>query len=118
MIFACRQLFPRKGIRFLIEAAAKLKPRFPDLKVVVAGDGFERPDLIKLAESLGIATDVTFLGWVPNSRVAAVLPRRRGIGHPLARGGIRHPGGRGDGLRDPGRGQRRGRACRRSSSTA
>ena len=29
MIFACRQLFPRKGIRFLIEAAAKLKPRFP-----------------------------------------------------------------------------------------
>src|SRR3954452_4518664 len=41
MIFACRQLFPRKGIRFLIEAAAKLRPRFPDLKLVLAGDGFE-----------------------------------------------------------------------------
>ena len=49
MIFACRQLFPRKGIRFLIEAAARIKPRFPALKVVIAGDGFERPDLVRLA---------------------------------------------------------------------
>jgi glycosyltransferase involved in cell wall biosynthesis len=93
MIFACRQLFPRKGIRFLIEAAAQLKPRFPDLKVVVAGDGFERPDLIALAERLGIARDVTFLGWVPNSelpqyyRAAAlsVIPSlEEGFGIPAA----------------------------------
>ena len=33
MIFACRQLFPRKGIRFLIEAAALLEPAFPDLQL-------------------------------------------------------------------------------------
>ena len=93
MIFACRQLFPRKGIRFLIEAAAQLKPRFPDLKVVVAGDGFERPDLIALAERLGITRDVTFLGWVPNSelpqyyRAAAlsVIPSlEEGFGIPAA----------------------------------
>jgi glycosyltransferase involved in cell wall biosynthesis len=93
MIFACRQLFPRKGIRFLIEAAAKLKPRFPDLQVVVAGDGFERPDLIRLAESLGVAKDVTFLGWVPNTdlppyyRAAAVsvIPSlEEGFGIPAA----------------------------------
>jgi phosphatidyl-myo-inositol dimannoside synthase len=93
MIFACRQLFPRKGIRFLIEAAAQLKARFPDLKVVVAGDGFERPDLIALAERLGIARDVTFLGWVANSdlpqyyRAAAlsVIPSlEEGFGIPAA----------------------------------
>jgi glycosyltransferase involved in cell wall biosynthesis len=93
MIFACRQLFPRKGIRFLIEAAAKLKPRFPDLKVVVAGDGFERPELIRLAESLGVSDRVTFLGWVPNSelppyyRAAAVsvIPSlEEGFGIPAA----------------------------------
>src|SRR5215207_6001201 len=93
MIFACRQLFPRKGIRFLLEAAAQLKPRFPDLKVVLAGDGFERPDLIALAERLGIARDVTFLGWVPNSelpqyyRAAAlsVIPSlEEGFGIPAA----------------------------------
>lgn len=93
MIFACRQLFPRKGIRFLIEAAAQLAPRFPDLKVVIAGDGFERPELIRLAETLGIADRVTFLGWVPNTdlppyyRAAAVsvIPSlEEGFGIPAA----------------------------------
>lgn len=93
MIFACRQLFPRKGIRFLIEAAAQLKPQFPDLQVVIAGDGFERPDLIRLAERLGLAQDVTFLGWVPNAdlpqyyRAAAlsVIPSlEEGFGIPAA----------------------------------
>lgn len=93
MIFACRQLFPRKGIRFLLEAAAQLKPRFPDLKVVLAGDGFERPQLSRLAADLGIGDDVTFLGWVPNAdlppyyRAAAVsvIPSlEEGFGIPAA----------------------------------
>lgn len=93
MIFACRQLFPRKGIRFLLEAAAELKPQFPDLKIVLAGDGFERPELARLAVDLGIESDVTFLGWVPNAdlppyyRAAAVsvIPSlEEGFGIPAA----------------------------------
>jgi glycosyltransferase involved in cell wall biosynthesis len=93
MIFACRQLFPRKGIRFLLEAGAQLKPRFPDLQIVLAGDGFERPELAKLAAKLGIESDVTFLGWVPNEelppyyRAAAVsvIPSlEEGFGIPAA----------------------------------
>ncbi|MEA2712066.1 MAG: hypothetical protein QOK27_27 [Gemmatimonadales bacterium] len=93
MIFACRQLFPRKGIRFLLEAAAQLKPEFPDLKIVIAGDGFERPALVCLAEELGIGGDVTFLGWVSNAelppyyRAAAVsvIPSlEEGFGIPAA----------------------------------
>jgi len=93
MIFACRQLFPRKGIRFLLEAAAQLKPRFPDLKIVLAGDGFERPELVRLSQQLGIESDVTFLGWVPNAdlpqyyRAAAlsVIPSlEEGFGIPAA----------------------------------
>src|SRR3954469_20070958 len=93
MVFACRQLFPRKGIRFLLEAAAELKPQFPDLKIVLAGDGFERPELVQLAADLGIAEDVTFLGWVPNAelppyyRAAAVsvIPSlEEGFGIPAA----------------------------------
>jgi phosphatidyl-myo-inositol dimannoside synthase len=93
MIFACRQLFPRKGIRFLLEAAAQLKPEFPDLKVVLAGDGFERPELARLAQDLGLGSDVTFLGWVPNTdlppyyRAAAlsVIPSlEEGFGIPAA----------------------------------
>jgi glycosyltransferase involved in cell wall biosynthesis len=93
MIFACRQLFPRKGIRFLLEAGAALKPQFPDLKIVLAGDGFERPDLARLAAELGIASDVTFLGWVPNvdlpqyyrAAAVSVIPSlEEGFGIPAA----------------------------------
>jgi glycosyltransferase involved in cell wall biosynthesis len=93
MIFACRQLFPRKGIRFLLEAGAQLKPQYPDLKIVLAGDGFERPALAQLADELGIGSDVTFLGWVPNAelppyyRAAAVsvIPSlEEGFGIPAA----------------------------------
>lgn len=93
MIFACRQLFPRKGIRFLLEAAAQLKPKFPDLKVVLAGDGFERPELARLAENLGMGPDVTFLGWVPNvdlppyyrAAAVSVIPSlEEGFGIPAA----------------------------------
>ena len=93
MVFACRQLFPRKGIRFLIEAAAQIKPRFPDLKVVIAGDGFERPELEALAHRLGIGADVTFLGWVANtelppyyrSAAISVIPSlEEGFGIPAA----------------------------------
>jgi len=93
MVFACRQLFPRKGIRFLIQAAARLKPRFPDLKVVLAGDGFERADLEALARSLGIGADTVFLGWVANaelpayyraSAVSVVPSLEEGFGIPAA----------------------------------
>jgi glycosyltransferase involved in cell wall biosynthesis len=93
MLFACRQLFPRKGIRFLIEAAAQLKPHYPDLKLVVAGDGFERPELAQLAKQLGIGADVTFLGWIPNASLPAyyraaavsVIPSlEEGFGIPAA----------------------------------
>jgi glycosyltransferase involved in cell wall biosynthesis len=93
MIFACRQLFPRKGIRFLLQAAAELKPQFPDLKIVLAGDGFERPELARLADELRIASDVTFLGWVPNvdlppyyrAAAVSVIPSlEEGFGIPAA----------------------------------
>ena len=93
MIFACRQLFPRKGIRFLIEAAAQLRSTFPDLQLVLAGDGFERPELERLAQERGIAGQTTFLGWVANSdlpkyyRAAAVsvIPSlEEGFGIPAA----------------------------------
>jgi glycosyltransferase involved in cell wall biosynthesis len=93
MVFACRQLFPRKGIRFLIEAVAHLKAKYPDLKLVIAGDGFERPELESLARDRGLAADCVFLGWVANAelpplyRAAAVsvIPSlEEGFGIPAA----------------------------------
>jgi glycosyltransferase involved in cell wall biosynthesis len=93
MIFACRQLFPRKGIRFLIEAVAKLKPKYPDISLIIAGDGFERPVLEELARTLGIADKTKFLGWVANKELpryfrgcsVSVIPSlEEGFGIPAA----------------------------------
>jgi glycosyltransferase involved in cell wall biosynthesis len=93
MLFACRQLFPRKGIRFFIEAAARLRAKYPDLAVVIAGDGFERPELEELARRQGIADRTTFLGWVANKQLpdyyracaVSVIPSlEEGFGIPAA----------------------------------
>lgn len=93
MIFACRQLFPRKGIRFLITAAAKVRKRHPNLQLVIAGDGFEREQLVKQAQDLGIGDVTRFLGWVANADLApyfracavSVIPSlEEGFGIPAA----------------------------------
>jgi len=93
MIFACRQLFPRKGIRFLIEAVAALKPKYPDIRLIIAGDGFERPKLEELARTLGIAEATQFLGWCANKELpryyrgcaVSVIPSlEEGFGIPAA----------------------------------
>ncbi len=93
MVFACRQLFPRKGIRFLIEAVAILRAKYPDISLIIAGDGFERPVLEKLAKDLKIADRTQFLGWVANkdlpqyfraSRVSVIPSLEEGFGIPAA----------------------------------
>jgi glycosyltransferase involved in cell wall biosynthesis len=93
MVFACRQLVPRKGIRFLIMAAGELKAEFPELQTVIAGDGMERPELEQLTAELGLFDRVHLIGWVPNdelpsyyrSSIFSVIPSlEEGFGIPAA----------------------------------
>ena len=92
-IFACRQLFPRKGVRFLLKAFSGLCGDFPRASLIIAGDGIERPVLVQLAAELGIADRVRFLGWVPNAELPqyyraakfSVIPSlEEGFGIPAA----------------------------------
>jgi glycosyltransferase involved in cell wall biosynthesis len=48
------RLAPQKGVSYLLEAAARLKPRIPDLRVLVVGDGPLRGELERLAAALGL----------------------------------------------------------------
>lgn len=61
------RLEPHKGIDDLIHAAALLLPSQPNLHVNIAGNGPERPFLEALAQELGIADHVHFLGRVPDA---------------------------------------------------
>ncbi len=74
-------LVSEKGVDLLLQACARLVPR---PRVLLAGDGEERVSLERLAQELGIAERVTFLGRQASSDMAAfyrsldvlVLPSR------------------------------------------
>ncbi len=53
-----------KGYEVAVEAMAHLREKVPDpVALVLAGDGSERSRLEAMAESLGVAGSVHFLGW-------------------------------------------------------
>lgn len=62
------RLVPYKGCDMLLEAAAPFA-RAGALTIQVIGDGPERPRLHALAEQLGIAAAVEFLGQIPHESV-------------------------------------------------
>jgi glycosyltransferase involved in cell wall biosynthesis len=63
------QLYPLKGIHYLIDAVAKLIPEFPEIKLYVVGDhlieeyqGYPE-ELLGLVEKYGLQKNVIFTGW-------------------------------------------------------
>ena len=62
LIASYSRLVPRKGMDTLIRASAKLRDRYPALRVVIGGDGRDRQRLERLASKLD--APVTFLGRV------------------------------------------------------
>ena len=71
MIGTVARLVPVKDVDLLLEAAALLRGDFPELRVVVVGDGPERGRLQAAAAERGLAEVVRFAGWVDD--VAAAL---------------------------------------------
>ncbi|HZI82910.1 MAG TPA: glycosyltransferase, partial [Casimicrobiaceae bacterium] len=60
-----------EGLDLLIEAAAMLVPRRPDVRVLLVGGGPREQALRKLAAERGIAERVLFAGRVPHAEVQA-----------------------------------------------
>lgn len=79
-------LIPLKRVHTLLEALARAKQSLPELRLAVLGDGPERDRLRELAESLGVAPDVTFLGfrtdvenYLNRSRVFVLASQSEGL---------------------------------------
>jgi L-malate glycosyltransferase len=66
-------LWPVKGHRILLEAAALLKDRSPKLRFLCAGEGVERPHLEKRIRALGLEERVILLGH--RTDIPALLAR-------------------------------------------
>ena len=54
--------FEVKGQRYLIEAVAQVRACVPDVVFLLVGDGPDRGELVRLADSLGVSESVVFAG--------------------------------------------------------
>jgi phosphatidylinositol alpha-1,6-mannosyltransferase len=61
-----------KGHDQLIEAWSRVRQQIPDARLLVVGDGDDRPRLSARAEALGAKGAVEFTGFVPADRLAAL----------------------------------------------
>jgi len=62
-----------KGLLLLLEAARRLLQQNRPIELKIVGDGPERAALEKLAEEWKLATQVRFLGRLPDSQIAGLL---------------------------------------------
>lgn len=62
-------LHKQKGMHLGLLAFAQLAARFPQARLIIAGDGPEKERLSSLAGELGIAARISFCGLVPNGEM-------------------------------------------------
>jgi glycosyltransferase involved in cell wall biosynthesis len=62
-IAAAGQLIPRKGHRYLLQAMADLRHSYPNIRLVIFGDGYLNNQLRAQAASLGLGGVVQFAGF-------------------------------------------------------
>jgi phosphatidylinositol alpha-1,6-mannosyltransferase len=72
VLLSVSRLVRRKGIDTALEAVAQLAPRFPHLIYVIGGSGPDRERLERIAAMLGIASQVRFLGDVPETALPSL----------------------------------------------
>jgi len=70
VVLSVSRLVPRKGMDVLIGAAGRLRDRFPDLAVAIAGEGRDRDRLQRLIGQSG--APVRLLGAVPDEDLPAL----------------------------------------------
>ena len=71
LLLNVKRLHPLAGQRFVIEAMPAVLTKFPDAKLVIAGEGESRTELERLIRELGVSDAVTLVGLVDNRE----LPR-------------------------------------------
>ena len=82
------RLIRDKGVDLAISAFAAIADRFPELRMVIGGDGPERSSLEVHAASMGVADRIEFLGWVSPEKVPPLLNSATIVVMPSHREGL------------------------------
>ena len=67
------RLATEKGFDLALSAFATIVRHFPEVEMVIAGDGPQRSELEQQAESLGLTEKVKWLGWVAPEQIPPLL---------------------------------------------
>ena len=65
-IVSAGRLIPEKGFDILVKAFKVIKDKFPNLKLVILGEGEERLELERLIQDLGLKKNVFLPGFIKN----------------------------------------------------
>jgi len=82
------RLFPLKGHKYLLEAAAEVVKVCPQVKFLLVGDGILRENLEKQAETLGIKERIIFAGLVAQDEIPQLLAVMDIVVHTSLREGL------------------------------
>lgn len=72
-IFSLRRLDPSKGIDLLIKSFNLIKDEFPDMDLVIAGEGSEKENLLNLVKELSLESRISFIGTVSLQKGISLL---------------------------------------------
>ncbi len=64
VVGAAARLDPVKDLATLVRAVAEARKTAPNVRLIIAGEGPERPNLTELAAGLGMADSLTLCGWL------------------------------------------------------
>ncbi len=74
ILFTARRLVEKNGLEYLIKAMPKIVEKY-DAHLLIAGDGPHKSQLQRLAETLGLRKNITFIGLIPHQKLAPYIVR-------------------------------------------
>jgi len=74
ILFTARRLVEKNGLEYLIKAMPKIVEKY-DAHLLIAGDGPHKPQLQRLAETLGLRKNILFIGLVPHQKLPPYIVR-------------------------------------------
>jgi glycosyltransferase involved in cell wall biosynthesis len=79
---------PEKGFDVAVTAFGKIHRRFPNARLILAGDGIEKENLRRQVYELNLTESVEFTGWVTEDETFRLLDRATLVVIPSRREGF------------------------------
>lgn len=73
IVISLRSLEPIYDISTLIKSVPFVLKEVPETKFIIIGNGSEKKNLKRLAESLGVLKAIRFIGWISNEKLPSYL---------------------------------------------